>query len=241
MWYSCPFRSAQAQIVERVIDLQRRGFTLIELLVVIAIIAILAAILFPVFAKAREKARQSSCLSNVKQLALAALQYTQDYDEFLPASYKVGPPALWPDTIQPYVKNQQVFVCPSLSGPLATQWNSTQHMAYGWNYNYLTSAVPGRAAGYNLPTASLGQVQSPAETIMLGDGPACADMPAGRLWYPDIYTGSRVNAMGYVIAYSGAYFPNLRHNDMANIAFVDGHAKACNMGYLSQSSVWDCN
>ena len=71
----------------------RRGFTLIELLVVIAIIAILAAILFPVFARAREKARQSSCLSNVKQLALGTMMYCQDYDERLPASYTIGAPA----------------------------------------------------------------------------------------------------------------------------------------------------
>ena len=222
------------------IHVQRRGFTLIELLVVIAIIAILAAILFPVFAKAREKARQSSCLSNVKQLALASLQYAQDYDEMLPASYKAGPPSYWTLSISPYIKNTQIFYCPSLSGLSDTAWSGSQ-MAYGWNYNYLTYAVPGRAAGYNLPTASLGTVQSPAETVMLGDGPACANMTAGTLYYPDIYPGSRINAMGYVIGYSGAYFPNLRHNDLANIAFVDGHAKACNMGYLGQASVWDCN
>jgi len=204
------------------------------------IIAILAAILFPVFAKAREKARQSSCLSNVKQLALAVMQYAQDYDEMLPASYKVGPPVYWTDTISPYVKNTQVYYCPSLSGLSATAWAGS-HMAYGWNYSSLTYAVPGRAAGYNLATASLGQIQSPAETVMLGDGPACLNMTTGTLYYPDIYPGSRINAMGYVINYSGAYFPNLRHNDMANIAFADGHAKACTMGFLSQAAYWDCN
>lgn len=221
--------------------MRRTGFTLIELLVVIAIIAILAAILFPVFAKAREKARQSSCLSNVKQLALAVLSYTQDYDEMLPASYKLASPSpiYWPQAVTPYVKNSQIFYCPSLSGQSATDWYSSQ-AAYGWNYSALTLT----AANVSYATgicATLGQIASPAETVMLGDGPACKDMTNGILWYPDVYPGSRVKAMGYVISYSGNYFPNLRHNDMANIAFVDGHAKACNMGYLSQSSVWDCN
>ncbi|MGE5531121.1 MAG: DUF1559 domain-containing protein, partial [Bacteroidota bacterium] len=95
----------------------RRGFTLIELLVVIAIIAILAAILFPVFAKAREKARQSSCLSNVKQLSLAMMQYVQDYDESFPMAWcYFGTPEamqIWKIHVAPYVKNTQVFVCPS--------------------------------------------------------------------------------------------------------------------------------
>jgi len=99
----------------------KRGFTLIELLVVIAIIAILAAILFPVFAKAREKARQGSCLSNHKQVGVALMQYVQDYDETYPLSYYYVNPAVggpggyfhWSYTAQPYIKNWQIFVCPS--------------------------------------------------------------------------------------------------------------------------------
>ncbi|MFO8080711.1 MAG: prepilin-type N-terminal cleavage/methylation domain-containing protein, partial [Armatimonadota bacterium] len=94
----------------------RRGFTLIELLVVIAIIAILAAILFPVFARSREKARQSSCLSNLKQIATATLMYTQDYDETMPLYYRnSGIPLVLTaqSRIQPYMKNEQIWVCPS--------------------------------------------------------------------------------------------------------------------------------
>jgi prepilin-type N-terminal cleavage/methylation domain-containing protein len=98
---------------------QRRGFTLIELLVVIAIIAILAAILFPVFARAREQARKASCLSNLNQLGKGLLMYAQDYDETLPPpNYGTcgQPNALaWADMLIPYVKNVKVFDCPSSS------------------------------------------------------------------------------------------------------------------------------
>ena len=101
------------------ISAQRRGFTLIELLVVIAIIAILAAILFPVFAQARDKARSVSCLSNMKQLGLALTMYLQDYDERVLPRYaacpSTGPTSkndlLWTGLLQPYIKNKGIFVC----------------------------------------------------------------------------------------------------------------------------------
>jgi len=104
----------------------RKGFTLIELLVVIAIIAILAAILFPVFARAREKARQTSCLNNLKQLGLAALSYAQDYDERF-VIYRYPKPYFWPDKLQPYLKNADILKCPSRPD---TRW------AYGINYHH---------------------------------------------------------------------------------------------------------
>ncbi|MFW5868483.1 MAG: prepilin-type N-terminal cleavage/methylation domain-containing protein, partial [Armatimonadota bacterium] len=97
----------------------RKGFTLIELLVVIAIIAILAAILFPVFARAREKARQTSCLSNVKQLGLSLNMYAQDYDETLvPSRGKTGAGSwcVWTHYTEPYRKNDQLLMCPTSRG-----------------------------------------------------------------------------------------------------------------------------
>src|ERR1035438_8078601 len=103
--------------------MRKRGFTLIELLVVIAIIAILAAILFPVFAKAREKARAASCLSNCKQLGLAMMQYVQDFDEAYPMVYSnlsATVRYVWGDVISPYCKNLQIFACPS--APTVSVW-----------------------------------------------------------------------------------------------------------------------
>ncbi len=93
-----------------------KGFTLIELLVVIAIISILASILFPVFARARENARRSSCQSNLKQIGLGIMQYTQDYDEQFPMGAYTNWTGAWPATTQPYIKSVQVFRCPTGSG-----------------------------------------------------------------------------------------------------------------------------
>ena len=110
--------------------MRRTGFTLIELLVVIAIIAILAAILFPVFARAREKARQSSCLSNTKQIGLAILQYVQDYDEkFFAYRMDSGGVYYWDIVTAPYMKNTQILRCPSGA--------SVTTRLYGWNWSYL--------------------------------------------------------------------------------------------------------
>lgn len=104
------------------------GFTLIELLVVIAIIAILAAILFPVFARARENARRSSCQSNLKQIGLGILQYTQDYDEYLPNG------ANWAEQTFPYVKSTQIYKCPSDSyEPSNATWPA---VSYAMNDNF---------------------------------------------------------------------------------------------------------
>ncbi len=127
------------------------GFTLIELLVVIAIIAILAAILFPVFARAREKAKQASCASNAKQIALGFMMYVQDYDEmFMRHCYCYGG-SCWMYKIDPYVKNWQLFSCPAKPG----NWRWCDR-GYGFNM-------------YGLDCAKLGDVRRPAELIMVAD------------------------------------------------------------------------
>lgn len=165
----------------------RRGFTLIELLVVIAIIAILAAILFPVFAKAREKARQTSCLSNTRQICTAMLSYVQDYDEKLPG-YRVDSAGLlyWDIVLQPYVKNTQLFKCPSLQ-------SSSARTTYGYNYAYLPTGL------------SLGSITSPSETILLADGEYIIGDPTTAAWT--------------------SYNRPSVHNEGANYALMDGHAK----------------
>ena len=135
----------------------RRGFTLIELLVVIAIIAILAAILFPVFARAREKARQTSCLSNVKQIMLAVQQYAQDYDERMP---RHGNSPDWSEQIYPYVNNAQVYGCPSATQNPNTVAEVGTIFNYSWNY-YSNSAQN---------NMKLAQIQRPSEALVILDG-----------------------------------------------------------------------
>ena len=134
-----------------------QGFTLIELLVVIAIIAILAAILFPVFAKAREKARQISCLSNTKQLGLAFTQYSQDNDEKNPGGVNWYFPGGngWAGQIYPYVKSKQVFLCPS------DATGSPEHSSYGYNSNN-TAPTGATVDGY-----SIAKYIAPAKTVLL--------------------------------------------------------------------------
>ena len=184
----------------------RSAFTLIELLVVIAIIAILAAILFPVFARARENARRSSCQSNLKQIGLGILQYTQDYDEKYPMALDSGTGGTynftWVQAIQPYIKSVQVFQCPS--DPDAGQpapaagWAGIK-CSYGGNALYANHVdgsggdVYGFAgifytANYGGSPQSLSTVSSPSTTIMAADKfssdtssiAAAADKPFGN-------------------------------------------------------------
>lgn len=200
---------------------KRSAFTLIELLVVIAIIAILAAILFPVFARARENARRSSCLSNTKQLGLSVLQYAQDYDEKLPPSLALPSLQAWFHMVQPYLKSNQLLYCPSDTGANTNNPPTLNNISYGYNYFYLNVD----RINYDEGGVSLAAIGTVAETVMLGDG----GLPS---------------AGSYAIAWDTAnYQPRARHLEGANICFVDGHSKWYKIpGVLTQSNaLWDLN
>ncbi len=225
--------------------MRKQGFTLIELLVVIAIIAILAAILFPVFAKAREKARQASCASNLKQLALGTLMYIQDYDETFPYWGRFTDANLMPlapaAAVYPYVKNVQLYVCPSG----ATQPNVSGAPAPGWA-NYGRASIPywfpgPSSQGYawngwiceagrtsNVPIR-LAQVTMPAETLLVGDSAHMAGTDVGMFVWGNVccdgsYSTSPLDGIG---ANGAAVDDNVaaRHNGGENHAYADGHVK----------------
>jgi prepilin-type N-terminal cleavage/methylation domain-containing protein/prepilin-type processing-associated H-X9-DG protein len=190
---------------------RKSGFTLIELLVVIAIIAILAAILFPVFARARSKARQTTCLSSMKQLALALMSYASDYDGRIPywALVNLCPPDHlgnpWDTQLQPYVRNTQVFVCPD------NRFNSQA--------NDLDQTGPKR--GYAMPRYVSGEDQDampyPVSTMLFLEKGAYTP----GTW--DDAAAEHPRQAGQKKRYPDEVPP--RHNGGNNFVFVDGHAK----------------
>ena len=214
----------------------RRGFTLIELLVVIAIIAILAAILFPVFAQAREAARKSMCQSNLKQLGNAFMLYVQDYDEtYPPVDYDDGAGQRWTwfQFVDPYIKSGQsgggtknqrksVFLCPDIDAPIADgAWSAANGspgsraiLGYGPNVNVLP-----RGRGVTLPAiipvVKLAQLGSPASIVLLAPNAGTIPDVDGR---DDRYSGASVHEQGYMLVRS-------RHGGGANFALTDGHVK----------------
>jgi prepilin-type N-terminal cleavage/methylation domain-containing protein/prepilin-type processing-associated H-X9-DG protein len=194
----------------------RSGFTLIELLVVIAIIAILAAILFPVFAQAREKARQSACLSNMKQIGLGLIMYAQDYDETLPiandqvanfADPKAPPNFL--GSLIPYIKSKPIFNCPSTPPADSPKWlvpnaeNSTNYMGNG--------VIMGRP---------LAVVPAPADIVYLHE----LGVLESIAWLRPV-----CNKNGGCVAWcfwsGGRHWYNNSHSNGGNLIFADGHAK----------------
>jgi prepilin-type N-terminal cleavage/methylation domain-containing protein len=243
---------------------RNRGFTLIELLVVIAIIAILAAILFPVFAQARAKARAISCLSGVKQFGTAAMMYAQDFDERFPAFYieckgcrpnaQYNPQTgwepngyYWHELVLPYIKNEQILLCPE------AQANLTPFcLPYGWNQSWLDFRP-------------IADVEYPAETIMISDGRGRPTAPADRkyawckwnnpcadcieqgkyIYAHQVHPGSayaKHNKFGElpvpsVDLYAG-YPPSERHFGNSSTVLVDGHAKAMKFREISACNNW---
>jgi len=185
----------------------RRGFTLIELLVVIAIIAILAAILFPVFARAREKARQASCLSNVKQIGLAINMYVQDYDETMPPAVAGTPPNIYMtyELLDPYIKNTQIWECPSKPDSVVLSALGKRNVSYSFDVG--TPMPSGSWRLFGAPVAgtyscSLAQITNPSTTPLMCDARGSVD--AG---------------------FTSTIVEDPRHNDGCNYGFADGHAK----------------
>ena len=211
----------------------RHAFTLIELLVVIAIIAILAAILFPVFARARENARRASCSSNLKQIGLGVLQYTQDYDESYPlavtgsTSATSQPPVGWADSIQPYLKSTQIYQCPSDSLGPDLDPTTPGYTDYWYNSN-MSSA--GNALIPNNMSVSIAVLANPTLTIMNGDGESQNGTAAYRCngasstnptQYNDLNLPVQSTTQGVVSTSAVVH----RHLDGTNFLFADGHVK----------------
>ena len=233
---------------------RQRGFILIELLVVIAIIPILSAILFPVFARARENARRSSCQSNLKQIGIGFAQYRQDYDGIYPYSCErpdtqVFPLSLapepwsnynnnsdennlWPAKLQPYLKSRQIFACPSATkignntmDPTASYFSTS----YGYNSDYL-GACGWASNDPNLPlfkTARDAELQDSAATILVLDT-TFANGGAFAPWRVQCMNASQTNfAVNPPTTNENPYdwIPSDRHLGGLNVSFADGHVK----------------
>jgi prepilin-type N-terminal cleavage/methylation domain-containing protein/prepilin-type processing-associated H-X9-DG protein len=227
---------------------RKSGFTLIELLVVIAIIAILAAILFPVFAKVREKARQISCTSNMKQLGLAFLQYKEDYDETYPGAWKntnlpagsgfgANPRTNWEEMIYPYVKSKAVYDCPDRSthinndqstDPISNPDTYLTTTDYGYNDLIFPALIGVPSGGDDSTGATDALISEPTNTILLTEANGG---PGGNGGQDNIYTSNLTDIKGnfYGNTWNGNPTGNqdfdARHTNGANILWYDGHVK----------------
>ncbi len=189
-----------------------KGFTLIELLVVIAIVAILAAILFPVFAKAREKAKQTKCINNLKQCGMAISMYAQDYEGVV---YYLGKEdGGWGTYLfnTGYIKSRDICVCPSYPPYRYTD----KYSLYGINHMYFTLSKYGYRFDSSYYYVDLHKIDKPAQMILLADS---IQQVAGRR-KQQIYT------FGFTYDWLEGRI-HLRHNGLANLAFADGHVAAC--------------
>ena len=215
---------------------RRSAFTLIELLVVIAIIAILAAILFPVFAQARESARRTSCLSNLKQLGTSTIMYVQDYDETFPTVYNGGGTCSHAEYVElySYMKNMNIMQCPDgantggtiegctvTSGEIPAQ-SPSFHTHYGYNWGPLIYAGGGLHGPVMPAPSGVGNYQS-------GAAIAALVAPADVFVFSDSYDTYRpTNGMEWILdsypSTNGSQ-GSIRHGGKFNFAFADGHAK----------------
>jgi prepilin-type N-terminal cleavage/methylation domain-containing protein/prepilin-type processing-associated H-X9-DG protein len=221
---------------------RKKGFTLIELLVVIAIIAILAAILFPVFARARENARRASCQSNLKQIGLGALQYAQDYDEQLVGSYYGTTDNMsnnttnykWMDATFPYVKSEQLYNCPSDSFNPNERYVFHRNLPSGDHQKYGSYALNQYFNG-GPSFRNLSQLDAPATTVWVTDSERGNWAQGYRLGFDN--GGSAPDPIGGTPKKGfrkwGAYAIE-RHLDTTNVLFTDGHVKAVKLETLAQ-------
>ena len=212
----------------------KHAFTLIELLVVIAIIALLAAILFPVFAQARENARRTSCLSNHRQIGLALIQYTQDYDETMVTAYS-GPTEQnclsWRDLTHPYIKSAQIHHCPSDTGKMGWSPQSAPYFCSGLGASIFTSSYGMNYAHYapGSPTPPIGQplaaVSQSSETVWVMDwgGPEGFSNDATGSLVTPTPTGSNLLNIKRGTAQSDP--DGYRHLGGADYLWCDGHTK----------------
>lgn len=214
------------------------AFTLIELLVVIAIIALLAAILFPVFARARENARRSACMSNLKQLGIGMAMYMQDYDEIFPTHYNGT--QRWPQMMMPYVKSAQIFACPDRTDAQyrftgtsdSNGYTTAGFVGYGMNY-WLNSYYPNSAG---VPTApiKLATVQRTSETVWIAEIVGVSNIADNEYQcYPSYFGSGGYAASGRTSLTYGFDTTNpeakgrlaTRHFDGLNVLWADGHVK----------------
>jgi prepilin-type N-terminal cleavage/methylation domain-containing protein/prepilin-type processing-associated H-X9-DG protein len=205
---------------------EQRGFTLIELLVVIAIIAILAAILFPVFARARENARKSTCQSNLKQLGMAQLAYIQDYDERTPihrcGDANNGHLVCTFEVLMPYIKNNGILLCPSRTPASSTDTRILRPAA---------PRSPGKGLWYwdnmDLDNKSMAQIQQPSQKVLFGDS--------------DSYGYASWRAVGDTYRYYFQSRVQAPHGEGLNVCFYDGHVKWMKKDTLDDRRYWQYN
>jgi len=229
------------------VNILKRAFTLIELLIVIAIIALLAAILFPVFGRARENARRSACQSNLKQWGLAFMQYNQDYDErFPPMGYEglsvITVPNRWYNAIAAYTKSTGIQACPSDASAMNNVNLPDANNNPVGRFSYLANDFLGGAnyTGGTPPVSyspkTLASINAPAENLLMIEGIRAYGIPYWAEDFGCFITGARVDGAACTQITDASQRASLpRHFEGANALFSDGHVKWQKLGGKSSS------